>query len=134
MEFILREHKENNLDILLMSIKPNFAQKIYDGSKKFEYRRTRIKSKQGICYIYETQPVSKITGWFQYSGIIQMEIPDLWNLTKEFSGISEVDFFTYFQSKLEGNALQIVNSNHFDHYVTLDKRPPQSYEFLQRKR
>jgi len=56
---------------VLLSIKPEFADKIFDGTKKYEFRR-RIFKKEGVkkVIVYVTSPVQKIIGEFLIESII----------------------------------------------------------------
>lgn len=48
-----------------MALKPHFAALIYEGKRKFEYRRVKVKISEGdVLVVYESQPVSRITGCF----------------------------------------------------------------------
>ena len=51
---------------IVMSIHPEWADKIYSGEKKIEWRKTKPRqydSKMKV-YLYETAPVMKVTGYF----------------------------------------------------------------------
>lgn len=48
-----------------MSIKPKFADAIFDGSKTIEVRRRRITIKQNTCvFVYSSWPIKKVIGKF----------------------------------------------------------------------
>ncbi|MEW6776169.1 MAG: hypothetical protein AB1405_07740 [Bdellovibrionota bacterium] len=50
---------------IVMSIKPVYANAIYSRLKKYEFRRVRMNAKSGdLVLIYETAPVSMLTGGF----------------------------------------------------------------------
>ena len=49
----------------LLAIRPGFAAALYDGSKRFEYRRRRVQIAPGDrILVYESAPVSAVTGEF----------------------------------------------------------------------
>lgn len=55
---------------IILSIKPKWAEKIYSGEKTIEWRKGEPKlarNNGATVYIYETAPVSKITGFFELS-------------------------------------------------------------------
>lgn len=58
------------MDIIL-SIKPEWAAKIYSGEKIVEWRKTKPKKLRDYDYVflYETAPVKKITGFLELYGI-----------------------------------------------------------------
>lgn len=57
---------------IIISIKPKWAQKIYSGEKTIEWRKTRpsMLIPREKIYIYETAPISQVTGYFVMAGII----------------------------------------------------------------
>jgi predicted transcriptional regulator len=59
-----------------LSIRPNFASALYDGSKRFEYRRRRVRLATGDrVLVYESAPVSAVTGEFSV-GEVRSGAPD----------------------------------------------------------
>lgn len=55
---------------VLLSIKPEYAYKIFSGEKKFEYRKIIFKKKIKSVIVYATKPVGKIIGEFEIEDII----------------------------------------------------------------
>lgn len=53
---------------ILLSIKPKWARLIYDGKKTIEWRKSTPNAyRPGMrVYLYETVPVQKVTGYFDY--------------------------------------------------------------------
>lgn len=93
---------------VLLSIKPEFVDEIVEGNKRFEYRKNIFKNKDISCIVvYATKPTGKIIGEFEIENILHEEINNLWNLTKQYSGISEKYFFKYFYGKHKGFAIKI---------------------------
>ena len=80
---------------VLLSIKPEYAEKILNGEKKFEFRRVLPKNKEvDKVVIYATMPIGKIIGEFEIADFISESPIQLWQLTEEFAGIS----FHFFES------------------------------------
>ena len=78
---------------VVLSIKPEFANKIFEGTKKYEFRRAIFKNPNiKKVVVYSSSPVQKIIGEFEIDRIIIHDLETLWNKTKKYSGISE-DFF-----------------------------------------
>jgi predicted transcriptional regulator len=121
---------------VLLSIKPEFVEKILNGTKKFEFRKSAFK-REGIkkVVIYATMPVGKIVGEFEINGIIQ-DLPEtLWSKTKEFSGISREFFDDYYIGKESAVAIGVGEITKYDIPLclsTLGKNivAPQSYRYL----
>ncbi|HDU3828587.1 TPA: ASCH domain-containing protein, partial [Klebsiella pneumoniae subsp. pneumoniae] len=59
---------------VLLSIKPEFAEKILDGTKRFEFRKGIFKNQEiSIVVIYATMPLGKVVGQFQIETILSGE-------------------------------------------------------------
>lgn len=120
---------------ILLSIKPEFANKIFDGSKKFEFRRSIFKNnKVKTVVVYASAPVSKVIGEFEIEQVHKMELNKLWNETKKSSGISKDFYDLYFTGKEEGFAIQVKNPRLYNKAKNLKEEygmvPPQSFAYL----
>ncbi len=68
---------------VLLSIKPEFAEKILNGTKKFEFRKGIFKNNNiTTVVIYATMPVGKVVGQFSIDGILKNDPEALWVKTK----------------------------------------------------
>lgn len=120
---------------VLLSIKPEFALKILQGSKKYEFRRTIFK-REGIktVVLYASSPISKVVGEFEVDSILCDHPKQLWTKTKKHAGISKNSFFKYFSSKRNGYAIKIKNYITYKKPIALKKlalsTPPQSFLYL----
>ena len=118
---------------VVLSIKPEFANKIFDGTKLFEFRKVMFKEHIKTVLVYSSSPVQKVIGEFQIGEIIKHDLETLWDLTKEYSGISEEYFYEYFADREHGFAIQIKKKTKFkvpkclreDYNLT----PPQSFAY-----
>ncbi|MBS1537153.1 MAG: hypothetical protein JST20_05340 [Bacteroidetes bacterium] len=120
---------------VILSIKPEFANKIFEGTKKYEFRRVIFKNPNvKKVVVYSSSPIQKIIGEFEIEYIINHELEMLWDETKNYSGISEEFFFQYFADKLRGFAIKIKNTKLYstpkcireDYHLS----PPQSFLYL----
>ena len=63
---------------ILLSIKPEWAEKIYNGEKTIEWRKSRPRidrnNRHQRVYIYETAPVKRITGHFTLCGCHELDL------------------------------------------------------------
>ena len=119
---------------VVLSIKPEFAFKIFDGSKKFEFRKAIFKnSKIKTVIVYASSPVQQVIGEFEIERIINHDIDTLWGLTQDHSGITEDYFYQYFANRQEGFAIQIKKTKKFKHPKCLrtdyNLLPPQSFAY-----
>jgi len=91
------------LRIAFMPIKPVYAEKIIDGSKKFEFRRASIKGDLTHLIIYASSPVKKIIGIASVDGVDVSCPLEAWGNAKHAAGISQEAFLDYFQGKEKGS-------------------------------
>lgn len=120
---------------VLLSIKPEFADKIFKGEKKFEFRRTIFKNEAvKTVLVYASSPVQKVIGEFEIETIIKNDPEILWNMTSDFAGISRDYFMEYFSNKDFGFAIKIKNARKYKIPKCIRKDfnsfPPQSFLYL----
>ncbi len=120
---------------VVLSIKPEFANKIFDGSKEFEFRRAIFKNKNvKSIIVYSSSPVQKVIGEFDIAEIFNHNLDELWQLTKDQSGITEDFFYEYFTNKEKGFAIKIKNKRKYKTPKCLRKdynlSPPQSFAYI----
>lgn len=121
---------------ILLSIKPEYAQSILDGSKRFEFRkRIHRDTSVSTIVIYATKPVGQVIGEFTIGRILS-ERPDLlWEKTKEFSGITHNFFTDYFQGKDVAHAIEVKRVKRYKRPRPIQDFlpsgvPPQSYAYI----
>jgi len=114
---------------ILLSIKPEYVNKILSLEKRYEFRRRIWRKDVKQVLVYETLPVQAITIAFKIKNIIAAPPQILWNKYHEFSGISQDKFFEYFQNCNTGYAIEIGNIKRFKPYK-LNIKPPQSYMYI----
>lgn len=120
---------------VLLSIKPEYAEKILDGTKKYEFRRSVFKNPDvRTIVIYASSPVQKVVGEFEIDSILNLDLETLWNRTKKFAGITKEYFMEYFESKEKGYAIKIKSTKKYKDGFSLEERfnakPPQSFLYL----
>lgn len=120
---------------VLLSIKPEFAEKIFNGTKKFEFRRSIFKN-QNIrkVVVYASSPVQKVIGEFEIDHILSLHPESLWEKTFKDSGISQEYFFEYFGDKEIGHAIKVKNIKRYKKPLCIREdfkvTPPQSFLYL----
>lgn len=120
---------------VLLSIKPEFAEMIFAGTKRFEFRRTVFKNPDiKTVVVYASSPVQKVIGEFEVEEIISAQLHALWKQTKKYAGINEKYFFDYFSDKEKGYAIKIKQPIKYKKALCLRKdfnaNPPQSFLYL----
>lgn len=119
----------------LLSIKPEYVEKIFSGEKKFEYRKSLFSKKDiKTVIIYATMPIGKVVGEFEIDKIINLKPQELWAQTKDHSGISESFFFEYFDKRSQGIAIKIKSFKKYSLPKCIKKdfnlTPPQSFIYI----
>jgi predicted transcriptional regulator len=121
---------------VLLSIKPEFAEMILNGSKRFEFRRVLFKrlDVQKVV-IYASHPVKKIVGEFEVEEVLSFSTEILWQLTREGAGIKKEYFDRYFSGKATGHAIRVAKPKRYKKAQSLSAtypvhRPPQSFMYI----
>lgn len=120
---------------VLLSINPEYVEKIFSGIKKYEFRRNIFKNEDvDTILIYSTSPVKRIVGEFKIKNIIK-DLPEkLWELAPENTGIDKKKFQEYFSNKEEGYAIGIKEVKKYKVPKLLEdfsiKKAPQSFAYL----
>jgi predicted transcriptional regulator len=120
---------------VLLSIKPEFADKIFNGTKKYEYRRSVFKNTNiKTVVVYASSPVQKVIGEFDIETILNDTLEKLWEDTKQFSGITKDFFLSYFSDKQDGYAIQIKKTRKYKKPLCIREDfnafPPQSFMYI----
>lgn len=122
---------------VLLSIKPEYAKRIFNGEKKYEYRTNVFKrSDVDSIIVYATKPIGKVIGEFQIDEIIEDDPKTLWERTKLYSGIKKKDYMSYFSKRKTGFAIAIKNTLIYDTPLELKelnpeiKYAPQSFRYV----
>lgn len=96
---------------VLLSIKPQFATKIFDGTKKFEFRKRIFKNSNiNTVVVYASSPMQKVIGEFTFDEIIEENPEVLWEKTKKHSGITKDFFDAYFMNRDKAFAIKVKDT------------------------
>lgn len=99
---------------LLLSIKPEYVERILQGTKRFEYRKRLAQEPVDAIYIYSTTPVMKVVGMVKVLGHLEMSPSALWEKTKAQAGISRAKYREYFRNCKKAYAYQLGDVLIFD--------------------
>jgi type I restriction enzyme S subunit len=126
---------EESTDVIL-SIKPKYVQSILSGEKRYEFRKAIFKNRTiDRVFIYSSAPVKRIVALFEIGTILEDHPAQLWDAVREYAGIDDSEFFSYFAGKSRGYAIGISDLQEFDEpidpkVVILGFVPPQSYCYV----
>jgi len=119
---------------ILISINPEHVENIINGSKKFEYRKIAAKQDISSIVIYETTPVKRIVAEAEIIDVLILSPDELWEQTKQASGISKEFFDEYFKGKKIAYAYKLGKVKVYETPKTLldygVKNAPQSFIYL----
>ncbi len=119
---------------ILLPIKPEYANKIIEQKKLYEYRKNICKRKIDKIVIYSTSPVKRVVAEVEVKSVLSNTPNKLWKETKQYSGISKAKYMKYFKNKKVAFAYELGK-------IIIYKQPkmlediginyyPQSYVYL----
>lgn len=120
---------------IMISINPQYVEKILSGEKTYEYRKSMFhdRSVENLL-IYEKKPVCKVVAECHIDDVLVMPKHDLWELTKLQSGITEDFFNKYYGDKEVAKAIKISNVVRYDSPKELSdyglKNAPQGFVYV----
>ncbi len=118
---------------IIISINPEHVNNIIKGTKKYEYRTKAAKKDVDKLIIYETMPIKKVVAEAEIVEVLALEPNDLWEETKEYSGITKKFFDEYFQSRKIAYAYKLGKIKVYDEPKALAefglKTAPQSFAY-----
>ncbi|RKU11453.1 hypothetical protein C6502_08780 [Candidatus Poribacteria bacterium] len=93
---------------LLLSLKPCYADLVFEGLKKAELRRRiapHITDRD--VFIYVSSPIMAIHGGFQVGKVWHGTPEEVWRMVSRLVGVNKPDFDTYFEGQTVAYALEI---------------------------
>lgn len=137
----MREGYDN---ILIISIKPEFAEKIFNGNKTIELRKASPKKVNINDYviIYVTSPIKEIWGICKINRIIKDSPEEFWVQYGQETGISKHQFSDYYKSNKIAYGIELKDIKSFFKYsIDLETvksafpkfKPPQTYSYIKKE-
>ena len=128
-----KEYDKSHPKVIVMSLKPKYAKAIYEGRKNWEFRKTPPPLFKTI-YIYESAPVSEITGTVMFTDEIRglpFAVYEIVKSIRLFSqnrpGISFSEFEEYAGRLNLVSALRVHRAERLEHPITFSAKPPQNW-------
>lgn len=121
---------------VLLAIKEEYALKIFDGTKRFEFRKSIFKDNRvKTVVVYVSSPIKKVIGEFEIDTVISDRPERLWKMTKNYSGITKELFDSYFNDRDKAYAIKIKKIKKYKQSKCLYNDfnidfAPQSYVYL----
>ena len=122
------------MESILLSINPEYAERILIGSKKYEFRKKLANKPVNKILIYSTTPIMKVVGEVEVVKTISSSPSALWEHTKKFAGISRDKFRKYFKGCKVAYAYELGKVIQYNPPKGLNDfnvgLPPQSFIYL----
>lgn len=119
---------------MLISINPQHVENIFNGTKKYEYRKIRCKQEVDKIIIYSTYPIMKIVGEAKVEKILEDSPDNIWEETKNYSGIDLKFYQQYFKDRSKAIAYKLANIKKYSIPQELSsygiKSAPQSFIYV----
>ena len=121
--------------VVLLSIHPEYADAILDGSKRVEFRKPPFPRDVTHVVIYATSPVQKVVGWFQVDTTEETSPSELWKKYSSVGGIARSAFGAYYQGRSKAVAIHVSDTTKLHKPVALSRlgrrlAPPQNFRYL----
>lgn len=120
------------IKVIVMSLKPKYAKAIYEGKKNWEFRKAPPPLFRPV-FIYESAPVSAITGWVVFSDSVTGVPLCVWDFVrtnrcypKNLPGINRDELEQYAGERLV-TALRVYKAERANHPIEFYGRPPQNW-------
>lgn len=92
---------------MLLSIKPEYVEKILSGKKKYEFRKFHCRPDVDTIIIYSTSPVKRVVAEVEMVGIIEGDVAEVWQRTKDAAGITKTAYAAYYRGREIATAYQL---------------------------
>ncbi|RKZ39440.1 MAG: hypothetical protein DRQ49_11465, partial [Gammaproteobacteria bacterium] len=123
----------------LLSVRPKYADKIFERTKTVELRRIRPKllEEGDLVLLYVSSPVQALTGAFKVDKIIEKPLKDLWRMVRKKAGITRQEFDNYYDGVSVGVGIffKVQDVQQLDKPISLDIlkeqffHPPQGFRY-----
>ncbi len=120
----------------MLSIKPEYVEKILSGEKRYEFRRRVFKRMDvDTIVIYSTSPQQRVVAEVGVVGILESDPIDIWKKTHDKAGISYKAFMAYFDGVDVAYAIELGLVNRYPRPRLLSSyaevsAPPQSFVYV----
>ncbi len=119
---------------ILISINPEHVENIFNGTKKYEYRKIKCKQDIDKIIIYSTSPIMKIVGEAKVEEILEGPPEKIWNITKKQSGITSKFYDQYFNNSEKAIAYKLTDIKKYELPKDLSaygiRTAPQSFVYV----
>lgn len=120
--------------VVLLSIKPRWADAILNGEKKWEYRKKLPNlSTPYDMLLYATLPKQKIVGEVTVDKIIRGSVQEVIDETIEDTPNTASEIEEYFSTQIDGYAINVEDNKKYNEPITIDHRPPINFMYVEKE-
>lgn len=121
--------------VALLSIHPIYTERLLNGSKGVELRKTRLSKEIDYVVMYSTSPIKKIVGYFSVRKIVVASPSAIWSEYGNIAGIEKSSFIQYYRQSKQAVAIEVDEVYRLQYLVPLsflgeNLRPPQSFQYI----
>ncbi|MEL7124365.1 MAG: ASCH domain-containing protein [Bacteroidota bacterium] len=128
--------------IIVISIKPEFTNLIFEGSKKIELRKSSPNAEPGdLMIVYSTSPEMAVIGICKIEEVIKSTPENLWINHSDILGIDKKRFYEYYSNSEKAIGIVLSSARRFKKKMPLSQvkeifpsfTPPQTFKYFNRK-
>lgn len=128
-------NKTKMTDVIIIPIKPVYANAILSGEKTVEFRKNKIPTNIKTMVLYSTKQEQKIVGYFNVKDCEVAPPDELWRKYGRVGHISFNDFNSYYKGKKLGKCFLVKDVYQFKTPILLENcasisKAPQSFAYL----
>ena len=125
--------------MIVLSLKPRFADAVLAGAKTVELRRSEPKIVVPTrALVYATSPVRALVGTCIVTSVVSEQLATLWREYVPRTGVDHQEFLAYFEGVERGTALTLADPASLPQPIPLARlretspgfRPPQSFAYV----
>lgn len=110
-----------SMEPLLLSLKPRYANLVFDGLKKVELRRRSPRNLEGRdVFVYVTNPDRILRGGFKVGNVWIGTPEEIWEIVSDKAGVEKPEFDAYYAGREVAYAFEIVEPLEYENPLTLD--------------
>lgn len=120
---------------MILSVKSEYADRILDGVKRFEFRKQRPRRRVSRVYIYATLPRKRIVGCFRLIRVLSGSPDEIWGMCGNHGGIEKEKFFSFFGNSKMVYGFEVGYLERFSPPIdpfkmNRDFKAPQSFAYI----
>ncbi len=123
-------------NVVLLPIKPKYAEAIKNGVKKIEFRKKEFSKNVKYIVVYSSNPKKEIIGFFEIEDIETDSPKSLWDKYYQIAGIESESYDEYYNDSKVAVGIKIKKFHNLNrpiklHELNVSLKAPQSFCYLE---